>query len=92
MNKSQIINCVIIIFFLIAMIVDSSLKYPGYLASLAFFICMLSSGLGILSFMSFTFSDKQFNKQQLFWIIFLPTIGAVIFAFTGFYQTYYFRR
>ena len=88
MKKSQIINCVIIGVILLLAVIDATFKYPGYLEALIEFICLLSSGISIRAFMAPTFDDKSFNNQQSFWIIFLPTFGAITFAFSLFYTSH----
>ena len=90
MNKSQKSICFIMSFLAIVLLVYFSYNYSGFLNAFFTFICCLSSSLGIFAIMAPLFlkgiTKDKMTKEQYFWLIFFPTLYALIFAFGFFYS------
>lgn len=90
MNKRQKNICFIMLFFAIALLAYFSFNYYGFLNAFFIFICLLSSGLGVFALMAPMFlagiTKNKMTKEQYFWLIFFPTLYALIFAFGIFYS------
>lgn len=90
MNKRQKIICFVMSFLAIVLLAYLSFNYSGFLKTFFTFICWLSSGLGVFAIMAPLFlagiTKDKMTKEQYFWLIFFPTLYALIFAFGFFYS------